>query len=280
VTTTITPSFASVPEMERAAREVRGTLVDMSYTAKTPHLGSALSCVDILVAAYWGALTVDPARPDAPDRDRIILSKGHAGTTLYAALFHRGYFGRDLMDDYAKPGAALAEHPVYGSAPGIEMSTGSLGHGLSVGLGMALASRIRQIPYRVCVVMSDGECNEGSVWEAAMLAPSLKLENLIVVIDYNKWQATDRSNEVMALSPLRDKWQAFGWNAQEVDGHDVAALAERMRATADGTGRPLALVAHTVKGKGVSFMEDDNNWHYAIPNAEQAAAARKELGLA
>ncbi len=266
--------------METAARAVRGTLVDLSFTAKTPHLGSSLSCVDILVAAYWGSLNVDPTAPEAPERDRIILSKGHAGTTLYAALFHRGYFGRELMDTYAHPGAPLAEHPVRGTAPGIEVSTGSLGHGLPLGLGMALAARIQGRKSRVLVVMSDGECNEGSVWEAAMLAPAQRLENLIVAIDFNKWQATDRSEDVMSLSPLRDKWAAFGWSAHEVDGHDVGALAERLRNVPDGTGRPVALIAHTVKGKGVSFMEDDNNWHYAIPNAEQAAAAKKELGLA
>jgi transketolase len=274
------PRLAGVAEMEAAARSVRGSVVDLGFAAKTPHLGSSLSCVDILVAAYWGSLTVDPAVPDDPDRDRIILSKGHAGTTLYAALFHRGYFGRELMDTYAHAGAALAEHPVRGSAPGIEISTGSLGHGLPVGLGMALAARVNGRRYRVCVVMSDGECNEGSVWEAAMLAGGLRLDNLIVVIDFNKWQATDRSEDVMALTPLRDKWAAFGWSAHEVDGHDVAALAERLRAVPDGSGKPVALIAHTVKGKGVSFMEDDNNWHYAILTAEQTATAKKELGLA
>ena len=209
-----------------------------------------------------------------------MLFRSHAGTTLYAALYHRGYFGDELMDTYAHPGAPLAEHPVRGTAPGIEVSTGSLGHGLPLGLGIALAARIQKRKYRVLVVMSDGECNEGSNWEAAMLAPSLKLDNLIVAVDYNKWQATDRSEAVMSLSPLREKWAAFGWNAVEVDGHDVGALAEKMRTVPDGSGKPLALIAHTVKGKGVSFMEDDNNWHYAIPNAEQAAAAKKELGLA
>ena len=159
------------------------------------------------------------------------------------------------------------------------VSTGSLGHGLPVGLGMALAGRILGLDYRVCVVMSDGECNEGSVWEAAMLAPSLKLDRLIAVVDFNKWQATDRSEDVMALSPLADKWRAFGWETREVDGHDVEALASAMRGVPDGSGRPLALIAHTVKGKGVSFMEDDNNWHYAILKEAQLLAAKKELGL-
>ena len=275
----MTPTFATTSEMQAAARAVRGTILDLSFTAKTPHIGSALSCADILTAAYWGALRVDPAKPDDPARDRIILSKGHAGTAQYAALFHRGYFGRELLDTYAEPGAPLAEHPVRGSAPGIEVSTGSLGHGLPVGLGMALAGRILKQAYRVCVVMSDGECNEGSVWEAAMLAPSLKLDRLIAVVDFNKWQATDRSEEVMALGPLADKWRAFGWTTREVDGHDVEALAAAMRAVPDGSGRPLALIAHTVKGKGVSFMEDDNNWHYAILKEAQLLAAKKELGL-
>ena len=159
------------------------------------------------------------------------------------------------------------------------MATGSLGHGLPVGIGMALAARIQKQDYRVFVIMSDGECNEGSVWEAAMFAPANNLEKLAVVVDYNKWQATGRSNEVMSLAPLVKKWEAFGWSASEVDGHDLGALSEALRRVPDGSGKPVAIVAHTVKGKGVSFMEDDNNWHYRIPKTEEVAAAKKELGL-
>jgi transketolase len=161
----------------------------------------------------------------------------------------------------------------------MEAATGSLGHGLPLGVGMALAGRIRSQSYRVFVTMSDGECNEGSVWEAAMMAPAHKLENVVAIIDYNKWQATGRSNEVMALAPLREKWAAFGWHAHEVDGHDLEALVKLFRTVPDGSRKPVAIVAHTVKGKGVSFMEDDNNWHYRIPTADEVLAAKGELGL-
>ncbi|MDE3155559.1 MAG: transketolase [Acidobacteriota bacterium] len=273
------PTPLPVTDLEATARHIRGRLVEMSHRAGVPHLGSSLSCVDMLVAAYWGGLAIDPAAPADPDRDRLILSKGHAATTLYAALACRGYFPEAALEAFAEPGGSLPEHPSPRCAPGVEAATGSLGHGLSIGLGMALAGRLQGRAYRTLVVMSDGECNEGSVWEAAMLAAAQRLERLAVVIDYNKWQATGRSNEVMALSPLREKWTAFGWEACEIDGHDVAALVARLRRVPDGSGRPVAIVAHTVKGRGVSFMEDDNNWHYRTPSAAELAQARAELGL-
>ena len=269
---------AVVSDLDAIARRLRMRLVEMSHEAGTPHLGSSLSCVDIVVAAYWAVLAIDPARPDDPARDRFILSKGHAATTLYGALAFRGYFPEAwLRDQYARDGARLAEHPGPGSAPGVEAATGSLGHGLPIGLGMALAARIRKLSYRVFVLLSDGECNEGSVWEAALFAPAQRLDNVCVIVDYNKWQATGRSNETLALAPLRDKWAAFGWEAVEVCGHDPAALASLMNRPPDGSGRPRAIIAHTVKGKGVSFMEDDNNWHYRIPTVAEVAAARREL---
>jgi transketolase len=251
----------------------------MSHRAKAPHLASALSCVDILVAGYFAALSLDPGRPDDPDRDRFILSKGHAAAALYAVLAARGYFPEELLESYNAPGGCLPEQPGPGCVPGVELATGSLGHGLPVGAGMALAARIQGRPHRVVVVMSDGECNEGSVWEAAALAPRQGLERLAVVIDYNKWQATGRSDDVTALGPLREKWASFSWSAQDVDGHDLPALVAALRRVPDGSGRPVAIVAHTVKGKGVSFMEDDNNWHYRIPTADEVARGRAELGL-
>jgi transketolase len=263
-------------ELDAIARRIRGELVGLSHRAGTPHLGSSLSCVDIVVAAYWGGLDLNPA---GPCPDRFILSKGHAATTLYAALAYRGYFPRQMLETYAEPGSCLGEHPSPG-VPGIEAATGSLGHGLSLGVGMAMASRLRGRRGRVAVLISDGECNEGSVWEAALFAPAQKLDNVVVIVDYNKWQATGRSNEVMALHPLRAKWEAFGWSAGEVDGHDLGALVRRLRNVPDGSGRPVAIVAHTVKGKGVSFMEDDNNWHYRIPSTDELARAWRELGLA
>jgi transketolase len=235
--------------------------------------------VDILVAAYWKFLKIDPRDAQNPARDRFILSKGHAATALYAVLAERGFFPKQLLDNFAHDGSPLAEQPAPGCAPGVELATGSLGHGLPVAIGLALGARIRGIDNRVLVAMSDGECNEGSVWEAALFAPAQQLDRLAVVIDYNKWQATGRSNEVMALDPLRDKWTAFGWHTTEVDGHNVDALATAM-SQVGRLGGPVAIVAHTVKGKGISFMEDDNNWHYRVPTADEVAAARKELGLA
>lgn len=268
---------ASDDELRQIAAEIRQRVVRMSHVAGTPHLASALSCVDILVAAYWHALTIDPARPDDPLRDRLILSKGHAATALYAVLARRGFFDPQLLDSYATEGSVLVEHPSPHAVPGIEAATGSLGHGLPLGVGMALAGRIQSRRYRVCVVMSDGECNEGSVWEAAMLAAAQRLEQLVVVVDYNKWQATGRSNEVLALAPLREKWAAFGFRAREIDGHDLAALCEALDEPQEGRGQPLALIAHTVKGRGVSFMEDDNNWHYRVPNEDELRRALEEL---
>ncbi len=263
------------------AARLRGRVVEMSHAAQAAHLASALSCCDILAAAYWHALRIDPKKPEDPLRDRFILSKGHAAAALYAALAFRGYYDEAVLDTYCQDGGKLAEHPPAHGLPGVEAATGSLGHGLPIGAGMALAARINGQRYRVFAVLSDGENNEGSVWEAAMFAAGQKLANLCVVVDYNKWQATARSNETLALAPLRDKWAAFGWDAHEVDGHDVADLARRLAAIPDhGEGKPVALIANTVKGKGVSFMEDDNNWHYRAPTAEEVRKAHVELGLA
>ncbi len=270
--------MSDLTELQQIARRIRGKLVEMSHRAGTPHLGSALSCVDILVAAYWRVLDFDPKHPDAPARDRFILSKGHAATALYVTLALRGFFDEKILDTFAESGSVLAEQPSPHCIAGVELATGSLGHGLGVGVGMALAARIQKRPYRVFVTVSDAECEEGSVWEAAMFAPAQRLDYLTVIVDYNKWQATARSNETMALDPLADKWRAFGWVATEVDGHDIDALANTMARI--GNGKPHAIIAHTIKGKGVSFMEDDNNWHYRAPNAEEVVRAKQELGLA
>jgi transketolase len=268
-----------VPALQRIAARLRGKVVDLSHAAKSAHLGSSLSCCDILAAAYWHALRVDPGNPEWADRDRFILSKGHAAMALYATLAFKGYYDEALLDTYTKDGSILAEHPPANMLAGVEAATGSLGHGLPMGVGMALSGRLDGKNFRVFALLSDGENNEGSVWEAAMFAAAQKLENLCVIVDYNKWQATARSNETLQLAPLRDKWAAFGWDAHEVDGHDVATLARLIASVPNGSGKPVALVAHTVKGKGVSFMEDDNNWHYRSPTAEERQQAHRELGL-
>jgi transketolase len=264
-------------ELKTIANGIRQRVVELSHSAGTPHLGSSLSCVDILTALYWSVLRIEPANPQDPLRDRFILSKGHAALALYVTLARRGFFAEDVLQTYNRDGGCLAEHPGPGCVPGVEAATGSLGHGLALGIGMALAGRIRKHDYRVFVLLSDGECNEGSVWEGALLAPVQNLANLTVIVDYNKWQATGRSNETMALAPLCRKWEAFGWNAVEVAGHDFDELLQAMTAVPDEPGNPLAIIAHTVKGRGVSFMEDDNNWHYRIPTAEEVGRATEEL---
>ena len=266
----------SVAQLKAIATRVRRSVVTLSHKGGTPHLGSGMSCTDILVAAYFNVLRIDPAKADDPARDRFILSKGHAAAALYATLALRGFFPEKTLDSYNVAGSKLPEHPSPRSLPGIEIGTGSLGHGLPIGIGIALACRMQGLPSRVVVCMSDGECNEGSVWEAALFAPAQKLENLTAVIDFNKWQATGRSCELMALEPLREKWQAFGWDAVEIDGHDLGALTRELAVTTPG--KPRLVVAHTVKGKGVSFMEDDNNWHYRIPDDDEYARAMAELG--
>ena len=266
-------------ERRRLASRLRSSVIELSHRAETPHLGSSLSCIDIIATLYSGILNISPANAAAADRDRFILSKGHAATALYSCLCFKGFFDSVYLDRYAQPGAVLAEQPSPGCLPGVEAATGSLGHGLSLAIGMAMAAKIQQQTYKVYALLSDGECNEGSVWEAAMFAPMHKLENLVAIVDYNKWQATGRSEEVLSLSPLKDKWTAFGWSACEVDGHNLEDLDRLLTKVPDGSTKPIAIIAHTVKGKGVSFMEDDNNWHYRIPNKEEVDRAKVELGV-
>lgn len=266
----------SLRDMERVAARIRGRIVEVSHASGTPHLGSALSCVDILTAVYFGEFHLGPDWASRPDRDRVILSKGHAALALFVTLAEAGYFPPSDLEHFAAPGCPLEEHPGPGCAPGVEFATGSLGHGLPLGVGTALAGKMAGRKNRTVVVMGDGEINEGSVWEAVMFAAARKLSSVTAVVDYNKWQATERSRQVMQLDPLPEKFEAFGWEAREVDGHDLSQLCE---AFTPGADKPVAVIAHTVKGKGISFMEDDNNWHYRKPTAEEVAIAHKELGL-
>jgi len=249
----------------------------MSHRAGSAHLAGALSCADLLAVLYGaGVLRVDAKKPADPDRDRLIFSKGHAVSALYAALALRGFFPEKDLETFNEERGRLPEQPSPGCAPGVEWATGSLGHGLGVGTGIALAGRIQKHGYRTFVLMSDGECQEGSVWEAAMFAPRQGLGNLVAIVDYNRWQATARSAETMQMDPLPDKWRSFGWETREINGHDHQAIHEALTQPWP-VDRPLALVANTVKGKGVSFIEDDNNWHYRSPTSEELQKAGKEL---
>ncbi|MTJ82589.1 MAG: transketolase [Telmatospirillum sp.] len=278
---TIASGLPSDPaHLEHIARTLRVRIIENSHRTGTPHLGSCLSSVDILTALYFGILDIDPQAPDAERRDRFILSKGHGVPALFQVLALRGFFPENWLDSYGQDGSPFSEHPpIPGRIPGIEAATGSLGHGLPIGVGMALADRITHNSRRVVVLLGDGECNEGTIWEAAMLAASQRLGNLVAIVDYNKWQGTGRTDDIMALAPLADKWRAFGWDAVEIDGHDMGRLLDELTPTRQENGRPLAVVAHTVKGKGVSFMEDDNNWHYRIPTADEVHEARRQLGI-
>ena len=271
-------SQLSTEQLEAIAVTLRRRLVTTSAEARIPHLGSCLSCVELLVQLYWQELNVDPANPEDPDRDRFLLSKGHGAPILFQVLAERGFFPLERLSDFGKPGSVFHEHPPKpGYIPGIEAATGSLGHGLPMCLGMALAAKIKKTNTRCYALLSDGECNEGSIWEAAMLASAQRLSGLTAIIDYNKWQATGRSQEVLALEPLAVKWESFGWHVQEIDGHEFSEINTAFKNARREETRPSMIIAHTVKGKGVSFMEDDNNWHYRTPNSEELGAALAEL---
>jgi transketolase len=260
------------------ATAIRKRIIGLSHKGRIPHLASALSCTDILATAYWGgSLEITPENVGTKDRDRFILSKGHAATALYATLAQKSILPEDTFWATGEFEAKLAEQPSPNCAPGVEWATGSLGHGLAAGIGMVLASRIQKNPFRVMVLVSDGECNEGSTWEAALFAPAHKLTNLMVIIDSNKWQATGRTAEILALHPIREKFESFGWHAVEVDGHDYKQLSQAMQGFEREDGKPTAIIANTVKGKGVSFMEDDNNWHYRTPTEKEVELANREL---
>ena len=268
-----------IEHLKSIAKNLRFQVIKNSYNSKTPHLGSCLSCIDLLVALYWEVLKIDPKHPTEPNRDRFILSKGHAAPALFFTLAEKGFFDKKKLDNYGKDGSIFGEHPPAPKyLPGIEAATGSLGHGMPMGVGMALSKQLLKVDFNVFVIISDGECNEGSIWEAAMFASAKKIDNLVVVIDYNKWQATGRSKETLTLEPLRGKWEAFGWEVIEIDGHK---FPEIMNAFCDSKKlkKPTVIIAHTVKGKGVSFMEDDNNWHYRIPTHEEVQAASLELQI-
>jgi len=266
-------------EVKRKATIIRRHVVQMAAEGKTSHVGSALSCVDILCALYFRIMKTHPQKWDESDHDRFILSKGHGVMAWFATLAERGFFDVSLLKEYAVDGGRLGEHPDHGAVPGIKVTMGSLGHGLSVGLGMAIAKKLDQSPARIFVVLSDGECNEGSVWEAMMYAAHRKLDNLVAIIDFNKMQAMGRSPEVNAIEPLSEKWKAFGWAVEEVDGHNIENIITALGRIPFVKGKPSLVIAHTVLGKGVSFMEDDLLWHYQIPSDEQVKQALAQLKL-
>jgi transketolase len=258
------------------AQQIRMTSLDMISKAKSSHVGSVFSSVELLAALYGRVMRVDPDRPEWPDRDRFVMSKGHACAGLYAALALRGFFPERRLREFYIDGGSLAGHVTHRGVPGVEVSTGALGHGLALAVGLAKGAARKGAPWNVYCLLSDGECDEGSIWEAALLAPSWGLTNLTVLIDYNKIQSLGRVEEVIPLEPFADKWRAFGWAVTEIDGHDVKAVVEALQRPCSD-GRPHCVIAHTVKGKGVSFMEDELLWHYRSPQGEEYVLARRQL---
>jgi len=265
-----------IPGLEAMAADVRRSVVTMVDRAGLGHIGGDLTVADILVTLFGAVLDVDPADPTRDDRDRFILSKGHCAGALYATLAHCGFFGREELATFMAPLSPLNGHPNRTKVPGVETNTGPLGHGFPVGVGCALAAKLRGQAQRTFVVLGDGELQEGSNWEAAMTAAHYDLDNLTAIVDRNRLQQGARTEETKQLEPLADKWVAFGFETRVIDGHDFAQLLEALQPST--SGRPVAVIANTIKGKGISFMEKDYTWHGRAMNKEQAAEALKELG--
>lgn len=261
------------------ARLNRVDTTEMFNVAGNGHFGSCFSCTEILTALYFAILRVEPARPDWPDRDRFVMAKGHAAPTLYSALIRRGFFPKDWIAEYeTHVGSRLMTHPSRRYQPGVDASQGALGHGLPIAVGMALAGRIDAKDYRVYALMGDGEINEGSVWEAAAAAAKFELHNLVGIIDRNRYCVDGRLEAVMPMEPMAEKWRAFGWETLEIDGHDFSALLRALDPRRhQKAGKPRMVIANTVKGKGVSFMEDVRSWHSDAINPDQYARAIAEL---
>lgn len=265
------------------AKQIRKDILKMHFLSKESHVGSALSCADIMAVLYSGILSVNPKKPLDQNRDRFILSKGHAVAALYATLAEKKFFEKKLLDTFCQDGSQLPGHSTKQSVPGVEVSTGGLGHGLPMGIGMALAAK-KDLPlqagkknYRVFVLMSDGECNEGTTWESAMFADHHKLDNLTVIIDRNGQQGLGKTKEIIDTEPFKEKWTAFGWETREIDGHDFLQMEKAFQNIPLKKNKPTVIIANTIKGKGVSFMEDTVEWHYKNPNEEQYQAALAEL---
>ena len=258
---------------------IRRNGLEMTHLSRGSHIGSVLSVAEIIAVLYARVLNVDPKEPKKPDRDRLILSKGHAGSAVYAALAETGFFPVEQLKTHYANGSILSGHVSHKGVPGVEVSTGSLGHGLGIGTGMALGAKMDGAQWRTYVVLGDGECDEGSVWEAALQAAQYKLDRLIAVVDYNHMQSLATVDETLRLEPFEQKWKDFGWNAISVDGHDTEALLQAFEWAKENAGsrKPSVILAHTVKGKGISFMENNILWHYRTPQGEEYDAALKEL---
>ncbi len=265
--------------VEAKCKEIRKNIFRQAYAAGGAHMGAAFSVTDILGTLYFGdVLKYRPTQPDWEDRDKVILSKGHAGVALYAALALAGYFDIEELKTFCCPGSRLGGHPKIYEVPGVEASTGALGHGLSFAIGIAYANKVDKRSSHTYVILGDGECQEGSVWEGALSAPTLELDNLTVIVDHNKLQAMDRLEAILHMKPFAEKWKAFGWNVVEINGHNYEDIRQALLMRCKNI--PTLVVANTIKGKGVSFMENVPIWHYRMPNEQERSVLMEELGLA
>ena len=260
------------------ANKIRRHVLRMTHRARSSHIGGCFSAADLLAVLYGRILHVNPSNPTWPDRDRLIISKGHAAAAVYAALAECGFFPMEWLDTFYLNNSQLSGHVTYG-VPGVEASTGSLGHGLSIGCGIALAGKTDGKSYKTYALLSDGECDEGSNWEAALFASHHHLDNITVIVDYNKYQCFGKVNEVLDLEPFSEKWRSFGWAAREIDGHDFSQIEESLSRVPFEPGKPSCIIAHTIKGKGVSFMENQLISHYMVVDDEKLHQALAELGV-
>lgn len=267
-----------VTNIEQVARDIRKTIYKIAHFAGGGHMGASFSMADIITVLYFdNILKYDVTDPDWEDRDKFILSKGHACYALYAVLAKAGYFSEEELWHVGKPGSKFGGHPKMRDIPGVEASTGALGHGLSFAIGIAYSNKMDHRDSHVYVVLGDGECQEGSIWEGALSAPTLELDNLTVIVDYNKLQAMDDLENIVRMKPFADKWRAFGWNVVEIDGHNYAEIREALLIRQKQ--RPTLIVANTIKGKGVSFMENIPIWHYRMPNEEELQILFRDLNF-
>jgi len=266
-----------IKQLEKIAKSVRRNLLKAIYEGKMGHPGGSLSATDILVYLYFSKLQILPKDPNRKDRDIFILSKGHAASALYAVLAERGFFSKDLLKTFGKINSSLQVHPDMTKVPGVEISTGALGMGLSVGVGMALASRMDGLKSRVYVLIGDGEMQSGQIWEASICASHYKLDNLVAILDYNRIQLLGPVSQIMGIEPVAQKWKARGWEVIEIDGHNMSEIDEALEKTEEVKGKPSIIIAHTIKGRGVSFMENTAKWHGGSSTEEELKIALEEL---
>jgi transketolase len=267
----------NVKEMQAIANKIRITVLNMVYKAQSGHLGGSFSAAEIITALYFGVMKIDPDNPRWPDRDRLVPSKGHCAPSIYTALSLKGVVAPEALDDLRQMGCILQGHPCMNKVPGIDVSTGSLGHGLSIGVGMALGAKLLEKDFRVFVLLGDGELNEGQNWEAAMAAAKHSLTNLTAIVDRNRIQLDGPTEEIMPLEPLAKKWESFNWHTKTIDGHDITQILDALEWARTNDKGPSVVIANTVKGKGVSFMENSHAWHGKPPSKEEYEMALQEL---